>query len=62
LMLDWYFQHRANVWLSTAPHTRAEEFYKKQGWTFAGMHSSKEVKFEMTALDWSNKIHSSHFL
>lgn len=55
LMLDWYFQHRDNVWLGTAPHSRAEQFYKQQGWTPAGMHGTLEVKFEMTAWEWKQR-------
>lgn len=55
LMLDWYFQHREHVWLGTAPDSRAEHFYQKQGWTPAGMHGTKEVKFEMTAEQWKRR-------
>jgi GNAT superfamily N-acetyltransferase len=52
LMLDWYFiQTQQTVWLSTAPGTRAEGFYRKAGWKDAGMHG-KEVKFEMSFDDW----------
>lgn len=51
-MLDWYFsQTKKTVWLGTSPGTRAEVFYKKQGWTAVGMHG-KEIKFEMTFEDW----------
>ncbi|WP_310558021.1 GNAT family N-acetyltransferase [Flavobacterium sp.] len=54
IMLDWYFlQTQEKVWLGTAPNTRAEGFYKKQGWTVVGMHG-KETKFEMTFEDWIN--------
>lgn len=59
LMLDWYFQHREKVWLGTAPHSRAEQFYQKQGWTPAGLHGTMEVKFEMTAQDWKQRKSSS---
>jgi GNAT superfamily N-acetyltransferase len=52
LMLDWYFSNNKKVWLGTAPHTRAEAFYKKAGWNPSGTHGTKEVKFEMTATDW----------
>jgi GNAT superfamily N-acetyltransferase len=53
MMLHWYFsQTRETVWLGTAPGTRAESFYTKAGWTPAGMHGSKEVKFEMTYDSW----------
>lgn len=52
MMLDWYFtQGKMEVWLGTAPGTRAEEFYRKSGWTQNGMYG-KEVKFEMTKADW----------
>ncbi len=56
VMLDWYFsQTQDPVWLGTAPHTRAEKFYNKQGWTKIGMHSQNEVKFEMTFDNWAGK-------
>lgn len=52
VMLDWYFINTSEtVWLTTAPETRAELFYEKQGWTKIGMQG-KEVRFEMTAGDW----------
>lgn len=57
LMMDWYFlQTTEPVWLGTAPGTRAEQFYKEAGWTAAGMHGKGEVKFEMTAKQWRNRI------
>jgi GNAT superfamily N-acetyltransferase len=50
LMLHWYFTNtKETVWLSTAPGTRAERFYRMQGWKEAGMQKSGEVRFEM---DW----------
>jgi len=53
LMMDWYFtQTKETIWLGTAPGTRAEQFYHKAGWKAVGMHG-KEIKFEMTAEDWS---------
>lgn len=56
LMLDWYFnQTSKNVWLGTAPSTRAEIFYRKSGWTEVGIHGKGEVKFEMTVEQWKNK-------
>ncbi|SFH06108.1 GNAT family N-acetyltransferase [Pedobacter insulae] len=52
VMLNWYFeQTNQTVWLGTAPGTRAEEFYRKTGWTEVGTHG-KEVKFEMSPLNW----------
>jgi GNAT superfamily N-acetyltransferase len=55
-MLDWYFaQTTETVWLSTAPGTRAEEFYRRQGWQEAGRTGSGEVRFEMTAERWPHR-------
>ena len=55
-MLDWHFnQHNDTLWLSTSPGTRAETFYRKTGWTDAGMLKNGERKFEMKAHDWRNR-------
>ena len=52
IMLDWYFaQGKTQVWLGTAPGTRAEEFYRRSGWKQNGMYGN-EVRFEMTKTDW----------
>jgi GNAT superfamily N-acetyltransferase len=52
-MLDWYFtQTDQTVWLGTAPGTRAEKFYRMQGWNEAGMHGKGEIKFEMEYMGW----------
>lgn len=52
LMMDWYFsQTKEKVWLGTAPHTRAAEFYRRRGWKEVGLHG-KELKFEMTFEGW----------
>ncbi len=52
-MLDWYFaQTTETLWLGTSPSTRAETFYRKQGWTEAGLHGKGEIKFEMTRKNW----------
>ncbi|MNJ98055.1 Acetyltransferase (GNAT) family protein [compost metagenome] len=54
LMMNWYFsQCEETVWLGTSPHTRAAEFYTRQGWTAVGMHG-KEIKFEMTKSEWTD--------
>lgn len=59
LMLNWYFrQTDETVWLGTAPGTRAEQFYKSLGWNEAGMHGSKEIKFEMDVKTFTQKIHT----
>ena len=53
IMLDWYFSKtKEKVWLSTAPDTRAEMFYRKCGWKEVGKHGQGEIKFEMTYDDW----------
>jgi GNAT superfamily N-acetyltransferase len=55
LMLDWYFTQTDHaVWLGTAPNTRAELFYSKQGWRNVGVVNKGEVKFEMTKEEWEN--------
>jgi hypothetical protein len=55
-MLDWYFeQTKEDVWLGTAPGTRAEAFYRKSGWQERGMHGKGEIKFEMTYNNWKNR-------
>lgn len=52
-MLDWYFsQTDKTVWLSTAPHSRADRFYRKAGWTETGVYGKGETKFEMTKEGW----------
>jgi GNAT superfamily N-acetyltransferase len=56
IMMDWYFdQTDATIWLSTGPGTRAEQFYRKAGWTEAGTYGKGEVKFEMTAAQWKGR-------
>lgn len=53
LMLDWYFSNtRQTVWLSTAPGTRAEQFYRKAGWAETGTYGKGEIMFEMGYEDW----------
>lgn len=52
-MLDWYFSKMpGSVWLSTGPGTRAETFYRKQGWTETGVYGKGEIKFEMNRSEW----------
>jgi GNAT superfamily N-acetyltransferase len=61
LMLNWYFtQTSENVWLGTAPNTRAEIFYRKSGWSEIGTHGKGEIKFEMTFENWKNKSTASN--
>ena len=48
MMLNWYFaQQKEMVWLSTTPNTRAEKFYRMQGWKEVGLYGKGEIKFEM---------------
>ena len=57
MMLNWYFEQTQQiVWLGTAPNSRAEIFYTRQGWTKAGMHNNNEVKFEMTFNKWNSLV------
>lgn len=53
MMLDWYFIHtHKTVWLSTAPNSRAEAFYRTAGWREVGVHGKGEIKFEMSFNEW----------
>ena len=53
-MLRWYFgQTTAPVWLSTAPGTRAEGFYRRAGWRETGYTASGEVRFELA--EWNER-------
>ncbi len=55
-MLHWYFaQTEQPVWLGTAPGTRAEGFYRSAGWSETGMHGKGELKFELTADQWTER-------
>lgn len=65
LMLNWYFaQHSEPLWLSTAPNTRAETFYGKQGWVKTGLYGKGEIKFEITRESWATAgaggLHKHH--
>lgn len=54
-MLEWYFkQVKENVWLGTSPKTRAEKFYRMQGWNEIGVHGKGEIKFEMSYEQWTS--------
>ena len=56
MMLDWYFEKTATtVWLGTAPGTRAEQFYRMQGWKEVGAHGRGEIRFEMDIESWGKK-------
>lgn len=53
IMMDWYFVHtNEKIWLGTEPNSRAEKFYRMQGWTEVGVHGKGEIKFEMSFNNW----------
>ena len=57
LMMDWYFdQTTQTVWLSTAPHTIAEAFYRKAGWKETIRRANGEIRFEMSFDTWKTKM------
>ena len=57
LMLNWYFsQTDETVWLSTAPRSRAEGFYRKMGWEEVGLYAKGEIKFEMSREKWKEML------
>jgi len=52
-LLSWYFERsRETIWLSTAPGTRAEIFYARNGWIASGSTRTGEILFEMHYRDW----------
>ncbi len=56
IMLNWYFlQTKETIWLGTAFNTRAEKFYRMQGWKETGLHGKNEIKFEMSFDEWNGK-------
>lgn len=58
-MLDWFFgQSNDDLWLSTSPGTRAEQFYTKAGWRATGITKSGEIKFEISSSDWKTRLNS----
>ena len=55
VMMVWYFiQTKEKIWLGTEPKSRAETFYRMQGWKEVGIHGKGEIKFEMDFFTWSN--------
>jgi GNAT superfamily N-acetyltransferase len=55
-MLNWYFSGYADpLWLSTAPGTRAEKFYRKSGWKETGKDANGEIIFEMDESTWKRQ-------
>ena len=61
IMMDWYFDNtKEKIWLGTAPHSRAEKFYRMQDWKEIGMHGKGEIKFEMDYKIWSDQINKQN--
>ena len=55
-MMEWYFSNTdERIWLSTAPGTRAEQFYRKAGWIENGTYGKGEIRFEMGMEEWRKK-------
>lgn len=53
ILLQWYFTQTSDtIWLSTAPESRAEAFYRMSGWKEAGVYGNGEIRFEMSIDDW----------
>lgn len=48
-MMRWFLAQPGveRVWLTTAPGTRAEAFYRRAGWRDRGLDAHGEVRFEM---------------
>ena len=47
IMINWYFkQTKEKIWLGTEQNTKAEAFYKKNGWTSVGVNGTDEIKFD----------------
>ena len=52
-MVNWYFsQTIKSAWLSTAPDTRAEDFYRTAGWNEDGVTEKGEIIFRMNYDRW----------
>jgi GNAT superfamily N-acetyltransferase len=55
-MIGWYFeQSHHNLWLSTSPGTRAEQFYRRAGWKDVGTQGPVEIRFELSYNQWSGQ-------
>ena len=46
--VQWLWTQGAKtIWLTTDPHTRADEFYRRQGWMRCGIEDGGEVRYEL---------------
>jgi hypothetical protein len=56
-MIDWYFeQTKEKVVLGTTPNTRADRFYRFQGWKPVGDYANGETKFELSYENWTKRV------
>ncbi|MEO1653215.1 MAG: GNAT family N-acetyltransferase [Bacteroidota bacterium] len=56
-LLDWYFaQDKSQIWLCTDPHTRAEAFYRRQGWQEAGLQNQGEIRLFLDKNTWKRTV------
>ena len=47
-MVAWLWDRGlGTLWLTTARDTRAERFYRRAGWRYAGAASGSEIRFEL---------------
>jgi len=61
IMLNWYFKRgKEKVWLNTLPGTKAEAFYRKNGWKETWRNEKGEIRFEMTVEEWKSRIPNVH--
>ena len=52
--VDWLWSEElAELWLTTAPGTRAQGFYEAAGWRRAGVTEHGEIRFEL-----NRRVHS----
>ncbi len=60
IMMEWYFSKTEDIiWLSTAPGTRADFFYRKAGWQLRGTTENGELRFEMSNSNWETSRKSA---
>ena len=58
LVMLYFTQTTEPIWLSTSLGTRAENFYRRQGWQETGHTSSGEVRFELSKEAWKQRLAS----
>lgn len=56
VMLDWLFSTDVErAWLGTEPGTRAERFYRANGWEQTAGGENGELRFEQTRERWESR-------